>query len=260
MAACGSLQHIFEKSLPESPTLLQSLSPWKHLKSIEDSCFTEFFGELHFKENTDHSPSSSSSSFCIDFNPAESGNSNKENNEREYIPSIQRKHYRNSDSFSSMNSESLSLCTEGLGFESCDDIEDPINNNDWNQREARTSITRHTSNEYLSGKRSRITGGEFPPPISCIGRSGKPWVCFKSYRHNGRFILKEVRIPTQEFLHACREDGRLKLHFIQSDDETIEEDEEEGEEENDDDGFDLGEEDEGDNGERNVEDEDRGEF
>lgn len=75
---------------------------------------------------------------------------------------------------------------------------------------------------------------EFPPPISCIGRTGKPWVCFKSYRNNGRFILKEVRIPTQEFLHACREDGRLKLQFIQSDDETIEEDDEEEEEGSDD--------------------------
>lgn len=58
-------------------------------------------------------------------------------------------------------------------------------------------------------------------------------MCFKSYRHSGRFILKEVRVPTQEFLHACREDGRLKMQFIQSDDEIAEE-EEQGHDDDDD--------------------------
>nr|GEY96304.1 Rho GTPase-activating protein 5-like [Tanacetum cinerariifolium] len=61
------------------------------------------------------------------------------------------------------------------------------------------------------GKRSRITGAKLPPPV------GKPWVCLKSFRENGRFILKEVKIPTQELLYACRENGRLKLQFIQHD-------------------------------------------
>lgn len=118
------------------------------------------------------------------------------------------------------------MCTEGLGFESSDDVEDYMNN-DWRRYEGRK--TRSISSET---KRSKTSGGNFPPPISCIGKSGKPWVSFKPYRHNGRFILKEVRIPTQECLHACREDGRLKLQFIQSDDETIEEEEEEEETEN----------------------------
>ncbi|KAL0370193.1 UNVERIFIED_CONTAM: hypothetical protein Sangu_0337400 [Sesamum angustifolium] len=65
--------------------------------------------------------------------------------------------------------------------------------------------------------------GAFPPPISCIGQCRKPWVCLKSFREDGRFILKEIRIPTQELLHACRENGRLKLQFIQPDDEASEE-------------------------------------
>ena len=67
-------------------------------------------------------------------------------------------------------------------------------------------------------------GVEYPPPISSIGRSGKPCVSFMSYRDNGRFVLKEVRTPIQEFLHAHREDGRLKLHFVQPEDEEKEED------------------------------------
>lgn len=228
MAACGSLQHVFNTPSPESPSnLLQSFTPRKHLQPLEVSSLTEVFGQLHFKENTEHvSPSlphstPSSSPFSID-----SDSHSDERNERNYTPTTQRKHYINSDSFSSMNSESLTICTEGLGFESCDNTEDFVNNSGCKHRKARSSITRHSTNEYLSGKRSRITGGEFPPPISCIGRTGKPWVCFKSYRQNGRFILKEVKNPIQEFLHACRQDGRLKLQYIQSDDETIEEDEE----------------------------------
>ncbi|WOG92503.1 hypothetical protein DCAR_0311772 [Daucus carota subsp. sativus] len=226
MAACESLQHIFETPSPDSPKdLLQSFSTWKHLPPLEVSSLTEVFGELHFEENKEPvSPSlphsALSSPFSIDSNPR-----SEEKNEGNYTPPT-RKHYKNSDSFSSMNSESLSICTEGLGFESCDNTEDFVDNSGCKHRKARSSITRHFSNEYLSGKRSRITGGEFPPPISCIGRTGKPWVCFKSYRQNGRFVLKEVKTPIQEFLHACRQDGRLKLRLIQSDDEITEEEEE----------------------------------
>lgn len=131
-----------------------------------------------------------------------------------------------------MNSESLQLCTEGLGFESSDDVEDLKSDDNWQKRHEDPKISKFTtkhSPENLCGefRRSRVSGGAFPPPISCIGKSGKPWVCFKSFRHDGRFVLKEVRIPTQEFLHACREDGRLKLQFVQPDDEILEEDDEE---------------------------------
>lgn len=221
MAACGSLEHIFEKPLSEPPTFLESLSPWKHIKSMkqpfDDSSFTEIFGELHFKENHVHSDPKMGFSKNNNF----------------------------SSSYSSKNSESLSLCTEGLGFESFDDVEDSSNHEGCNkelehQEGQKSHVARNleTENHRNESKISSRTG-EFPPPISCIGRSGKPWVCFKSFREDGRFILKEIRIPTQEFLHACRENGRLKLHFVhsESDDEIldVEEDDEEEEEPNDDD-------------------------
>ncbi|KAL2511080.1 Uncharacterized protein Adt_16680 [Abeliophyllum distichum] len=269
MAACGSLEHIFEKPLPENPTLLESLTSWKQIKSmnpVDDSSFTEIFGELHFEENNasgssssspprQSSPSSSLSSnstFFPDANPQsdneklnrEKGESPNSNNHEKaksptssYHPTTHKEQYRHSDSFSSVNSDSLSLCTEGLGFESFDDVEDLLKNdicNESQHQEERKSFTRNTPTEnHWSeySKRSRTSRGSFPPPISCIGRSGKPWVCFKSYREDGRFILKEIRIPTQEFMHACRENGRLKLQFIHSDEEILEDDEEEEEEE-----------------------------
>lgn len=264
MAACGSLEHIFEKPLPENPTLIESLTSWKQIQSmkpVDDSSFTEIFGELHFKENhasesSSSSPSSSLSSnstFFPDANQksvneklnrekSESLNSNIHEKAKSptssYHPtSTHKKQYRHSNSCSSVNSDSLSLCTEGLGFESFDDVEDLLRNdicNESQHQEERKSFTRNTQTEsHWSeySKRSRTSRGSFPPPISCIGRSGKPWVCFKSYRENGRFILKEIRIPTQEFMHSCRENGRLKLQFIHSDEEILEDDEDEEEDE-----------------------------
>ncbi|KAI3826383.1 hypothetical protein L1987_00431 [Smallanthus sonchifolius] len=108
------------------------------------------------------------------------------------------------------SSESLS---EALGFESFDDVEDF--NDQWEER--CESVIKHAKHKIVcEPKRSRISGKEIPPPISSIGRR----VCFKSYRYNGRLVLKEEKIPTQEILHAFREDGRLKLQFIQFDDDV----------------------------------------
>ncbi|KAJ8563463.1 hypothetical protein K7X08_031915 [Anisodus acutangulus] len=249
MATCGGLKHIIEEPFSENSTILDYPSSWNHIKSmksIKDSSFTEIFDESHFKENSSVSSissfssnnlpplSASSSSSSSSASTSSSYNSSSfsldtihqtgiEGKYRDpiYPPSSNKKHYRHSDSFSSRNSDSLSLCTEGLGFESSDDVEDLVN--DLGNEEIRsTSI----SYEYSKIRSRTNKVSLLPPPISCIGRNGKPWICFESFRENGRFILKEVRIPEWEFLHACREDGRLKLHIVQSDDEFLEEDEE----------------------------------
>lgn len=258
MAACRSLQHIFETPLPaENPTLLDSLSSWNQIqpvKPIQNSSFTEIFGELHFNDNSPLSTSSppastSCSSFLVDFDsqPKITGECNDNKNEEinqknspiskevSFSSTSPKTNYnsshKSSDSFSSMNSESLQLCTEGLGFESSGDVEDSRSsdvNEEWQSiQEEKVSFTTKqcymaTSENHFAHRRSRSASvGGFPPPISCISKSGKPWVCFKSYRHDGRFVLKEIRIPTQEFLHAYREGGRLKLHFIHHEDEQV---------------------------------------
>ncbi|GMH12661.1 hypothetical protein Nepgr_014502 [Nepenthes gracilis] len=134
---------------------------------------------------------------------------------------------RSSDSFCFMNSESLQICTEGLGSESLDDFEDLMKegsycSNSANLRREKGRIRNQSSTrKYLclgQYKRAKSCGRAFPPPISCIGTSGKPCVCFESFRRDGRFVLREVRIPTQELFHACREDGRLRLCLVQPDD------------------------------------------
>ncbi|KAK8697714.1 hypothetical protein V6N13_113852 [Hibiscus sabdariffa] len=247
MAACGSIQHIFENPLPENPTLLESLSSWNQIKPTEKPAFTEIFGELHFNENICISHSSSSfpiSPFKV-LNPQNTGSGTNSHENNLTSPPKTIHCHEKSETFS-WSSESLQLCTEGLGFESSDDVEDMKNEmkQDWGNKAKTTKTTtaKHSTVENVYGelKRSRGSGGGgggvgFPPPISCIGKSGKPCVCFKSYREDGRFVLKQVRVPTQEFLHACREDGRLKLQFVQPNDDQVLEDEEFEEQDNDDD-------------------------
>ncbi|XP_057535362.1 protein FANTASTIC FOUR 3-like [Amaranthus tricolor] len=254
MAACGSLRHIFENTIPEknssSSSLIDSLlkKPIKPLKTPIDHSLTEIFGELHFKENnttaqTECEPvqPASVSAFFTPPLTASSGstalpiesiyeNGNQEEEKSEGIISALFTN-TNNDGYSKTyhrRSESLQFCTEGLGSESLYDGDDLMTEKDsslMNDREEKVHVRRHSGDSYSYSR--NIRGGEkamFPPPISYIGQTGKPSVSFQSYRQNGRFVLKEVRIPTQECLQAKREDGRLRLSFVQTEDEDEDED------------------------------------
>ncbi|URE13915.1 hypothetical protein MUK42_24450 [Musa troglodytarum] len=65
----------------------------------------------------------------------------------------------------------------------------------------------------------------FPPPISTIGRGGvKPWVCLKSFKEDGRLVLKKIKLPT--CLQATRENGRLLLQLAHPKNKDVAEQEE----------------------------------
>lgn len=232
MAACGmKLHHMFEKTLPDNPTLIESLS-WNHhnhvhqsASSSSSSSFTEIFGELYFNEQNSHSsPPPLPFMPCTDANqrdePPEKHESKKSGEESRNFVQFSRKCYAGnhkvSDSYSSMSSTSLQLCTEGLGFESSDNSDDLETQDYWHKAPNKVSLNNPPCGEV---RRPKVRRGPFPPPISCIGKSGKPWVYFKSYKNDGRFVLKEIMIPSQECLHASREDGRLKLHFVHKEDD-----------------------------------------
>ncbi|CAA0810698.1 Protein of unknown function (DUF3049 [Striga hermonthica] len=210
MAAVSGLDHIFGKPVTENQAFLESLSPWKRngTSAIDDS-FTELFGELHFRETETRS-----SSF-VSSGRADTGATNISPGPG---PSPgRRKQGAYSDSFSSMSSESLSLCTEGLGFESSDEVETGDELGGAHLREGGGKCPAGNSKgRHCVGKELR---GDLPPPIPGIGKNGKPWVCFQSVREGGRFILKEIRMPTKELMQARREDGRLRLQYVHSDDD-----------------------------------------
>lgn len=101
-----------------------------------------------------------------------------------------------------------------FGFESSDD--DSVRNEACSNGEAKLHCRRREC-----GRRSRReSNGRFPPPIPCIGMSGKPLVSLQKIRQDGRFILVEVMVPSHEFIHARRENGCLKLHFVHSESES----------------------------------------
>ncbi|KAF3321797.1 Protein FAF-like [Carex littledalei] len=206
MATCGSLRSLFEKPLPENPTLMESLSSWQNLmpkKPLDPASFTEIFGELHFQEK----PLASTI-------------------------------------FSWKSSDSLQLCTEGLGSESSDEVDDMANIESDDQElyaqfkekmdmeRLQLSSNKYNNSHSLSVKNEK----GFPPPIPSIGRSGKPRMFFKAYREEGRFVLREIRMPSKEILRASRQDGRLKLQFACPEEDIIEGEEGErgGDEEDDD--------------------------
>ncbi|XP_051153038.1 uncharacterized protein LOC127266722 [Andrographis paniculata] len=190
---------------------------------------------FHLPTKNNHFLGSHGSTSRSIFNLQEENNNNNNN----YNYNINKK-YPSSPPVNSNYYHNYSLCTEGLGFESSDDVEglfetcgDDDNatsrlHNQYDEgRDGSTEIAEmeEEDDEEASKRGNEKSRASFPPPISCIGRNGKPWVSFKAFRQEGRFILKEIRVPTQEFLQACRENGRLRLQFVQSDDEDDEEDE-----------------------------------
>ncbi|WOL00850.1 hypothetical protein Cni_G09563 [Canna indica] len=273
MAAWGGLSSLFEQPMPKNPTLIESLSSWNQImpkKPDDATCFTEIFGELHFKEKPSSSsplapppppPASSptlksaapsSPSFDLsDLAEKESGNGSKASltsllgpDKSEHVPDARSKAAKSG--FPAKNSDKLHLCTERLGSESSDgvgvdDLVKEVGESDGDQGmmmkikiQAESYTLFDGDNGYArSCSDVRTKTGGFPPPISSIGRSGKPWIYFKSCREDGRFVLREIRIPTQEFLHASREDGRLKLQLVHPDEDISkgDEDNEETEEE-----------------------------
>ncbi|RZC78397.1 hypothetical protein C5167_002602 [Papaver somniferum] len=263
MASCDSLQQIFENPLPKNPTLIESLS-WNQIKPIrkptEISSFSEMFGELNFEDNSSPPPPStlfppppSSASCNKNLNPVFDHLNNEQLEEKNnllpscsFLGGAANKHRQYMDNGGSkissaggyQSKKNLQMCTEGLGVESFDCIEEEKKDDSENQEKNKVMMMRSNLGHHKSSSSSHIMGHEFrrlsrtgarkfPPPISSIGISGKPGVSFRSFRQDGRFVLKEIRIPTQEFLHASREDGRLKLNFVHPQRRILEEQEEE---------------------------------
>ncbi|KAJ0972715.1 hypothetical protein J5N97_020674 [Dioscorea zingiberensis] len=219
MATCGGLRQFFEKPLPENSSLLDSLSAWnqlRNIKPVEASPLAEIFSELHLHEKPELLPSgyheNNGKKSALDPPPG--------------VPKHQ------------FSSDSLQLCTEGLGSESFDGVEELMkdsDDDDWSgsgmsDKEEKTA---DRQSRCCSEVKTRSNGRLFPPPISTLGKSGKPWMYFKSYRNEGRFVLREMRMPTQELFHASREDGRLKLQLVHQGDHEADIEEEEEKDEGD---------------------------
>ncbi|KAF8641866.1 hypothetical protein HU200_067571 [Digitaria exilis] len=238
MASDGGLRRLFEKPLPENPTLLEALSAChrnihhNNKQPIDPSSFTEIFGELHFQEKQQQQPeraavlphaqpSSPAPASWLDIaNEAEAEKSKDDSSLDALLkpkPGSTPATVKRSASFclKKNSTASLLLCTEGLGSESTVDADDMFK--DDGDSETAAALKGTDVEDFAAAaeeeKEMRKQPKEFPPPIRSIGRGGKPYVCFRSFREGGRFVLLEVVIPGKELLQATRESGRLRLQF-----------------------------------------------
>ncbi|KAG2614914.1 protein FANTASTIC FOUR 3-like [Panicum virgatum] len=245
MASDGGLRRLFEKPLPENPTLLEALSAWNRNihpnKPIDPASFTEIFGELHLKEKQQpdrdilmsqpppRSPPPRTASWLDIAAEAEMSNLNKDDSSLDGLlrPKPASTVKRSASFCMKKSSASLLLCTEGLGSESTVDADDMLKDGDA-ETAALSGHSKETDTDRSSDDVKDDTAGaveegkaekrplSFPPPIRSIGRGGgkpRPRVCFRSFREDGRFVLLEVVIPGKDLLQATRECGRLRLQF-----------------------------------------------
>ncbi|KAL3530294.1 hypothetical protein ACH5RR_009616 [Cinchona calisaya] len=144
-------------------------------------------------------------------------------------------------SCSSLSEKSLQICTESLGSETgsdgfssytpseVGDVEEEKDNYHQQQEEEQLS---HESFEdmrivkynYCSSR--KMGPRSFPPPLPSLARDDGVSLHMQSRRQNGRLVLEAVSIPPQNYFHAQRGDGCLRLTFINntsSQDDEVEE-------------------------------------
>ncbi|KAJ6809214.1 putative protein FAF-like, chloroplastic [Iris pallida] len=73
------------------------------------------------------------------------------------------------------------------------------------RRKEQDTVNYHCSISRRSPCRS------FPPPLPSISRRDGPCFQMRSHRRNGRLVVEAVPVPSQNYLHAERQDGRLLL-------------------------------------------------
>ncbi|CAL9090662.1 unnamed protein product [Musa acuminata var. zebrina] len=226
----AELREILEQPQPDRSTLVRSVS-WEGITpAVPISPSIGMFGDIHFAETPQPSsiplrpnslPSTSSVAMAARW--------------------LKHEDAKQGDGLSPKNS--AYLCTEGLGFENLQDAADPTKRSMGNASTLRRKENKETAVRQPSmaamGQRLYVrshsdiglTSGEavFPPPISTIGKGVKPWVYLKSFKKDGRLVLKKIKLPTQQCLQATRENGRLLLQLAHP---TKQDEEEEEEEEN----------------------------
>ncbi|EOA35549.1 hypothetical protein CARUB_v10020764mg [Capsella rubella] len=112
----------------------------------------------------------------------------------------------------------LMLCTEYLGFESYDMRMSE------NEVEDKMKCCPEVENERVETKRRKMEENvvaregkrEFPPPLSTLNGLGQRSFYLRPVRKDGRLELTQVMIDRPEIFHASRENGRLRLHLVDS--------------------------------------------
>lgn len=211
----AELRQILEQPLPQGLMLRRSLS-WDGMRSADPmSPAIKLLGEIPLGER--HRPSTAS--LLPWTSSPQDGNHGRPGDDDGLSPKI---------------SEALRAEGDGVGMSR--DVEEASKGSRRWKKQNREMVTRsrtHNGQKLYTRSHSDIgfTSREgFPPPISTIGRGGvKPWVYLKSFKEDGRLVLKKIKLPT--CLQATRENGRLLLQLAHPNNKDVAEQQEEEEEE-----------------------------
>ncbi|KAL1833423.1 hypothetical protein ACET3Z_003074 [Daucus carota] len=108
--------------------------------------------------------------------------------------------------------DKLASCTESLGFESHNESSQDSVFEDTHKSRANVKFTK------FDKETKKIKNKSFPPPLSTFDDKGKPTFFLHPVRNNGRLKLIKVNINTpDQSLGASRDNGRLRLHLLESD-------------------------------------------
>ncbi|XP_078443820.1 uncharacterized protein LOC144713182 [Wolffia australiana] len=143
----------------------------------------------------------------------------------------------------SLSQKSLEMCTESLGSETGSDemlfsaMDDDYDDDDY-PRQTITSVDEEVKEEeeevpppparrkepaavnyHCSSGRSPVRS--FPPPLTSICRRDGPCFSMRRRRLDGRLVVEAVPVPSQNYLHVQRCNGRLLLSFIDTTAEEI---------------------------------------
>ncbi|XP_074582978.1 uncharacterized protein LOC141839185 [Curcuma longa] len=140
-------------------------------------------------------------------------------------------------SSSSLSQKSLEICTESLGSETGsddfssflddDDLDCKFGDDEKEEELEDVSVAAAVAGERPRGKEltsvnyhgsvsRRSPVRSFPPPLPSISRRDGRCIRMRPHRRDGRLVVEAVSVPSQNYLHAQRVDGRLLLSFIEA--------------------------------------------
>lgn len=128
---------------------------------------------------------------------------------------------------SSLSEKSLEICTESLGSETGSDgfssyppseIGDVDEEKDNDQQQQQQQISQSFEDmrivKYNYCSTRKMGPRSFPPPLPSLAREDGAALHMQSHRQNGRLVLEAVSVPPQNYFLAQRQDGRLRLTFV----------------------------------------------
>ncbi|KAA8544359.1 hypothetical protein F0562_022373 [Nyssa sinensis] len=130
-------------------------------------------------------------------------------------------------STSSLSEKSLEVCTESLGSETGSDgfsSYPPSETGDVEEDKEETQAEpqeEEKESQFFDREELRVVKynkkslpKSFPPPLPSLARRDGPSVHMQCHRENGRLVLEAVSVPSQNYFHAQRQDGRLLLTLV----------------------------------------------